>query len=60
MLAIAATIQKLLRDQQGATVIEYGLIAGMIVIAIVGGMTGFANEANDMWDKISNELADAR
>ena len=60
MLAIAATIKKLLRDQQGATVIEYGLIAGMIVIAIVGGMTGFANEANDMWDKISNELADAR
>jgi pilus assembly protein Flp/PilA len=60
MLAIAATIKKLLRDQQGATVIEYGLIAGMIVIAIVGGMTGFANEANDMWDMISNELSDAR
>jgi pilus assembly protein Flp/PilA len=59
MLAIAATIRKLLRDQQGATAIEYGLIAGMIVITIVGGMTGFANEANQMWDKIQTELEQA-
>ena len=56
MLALAVTLKSLLRDQQGATAIEYGLIAGMVVIAIVGGMTGFANEANDMWVKIQTEM----
>lgn len=60
MLAIAATIKKLLSDQRGTTVIEYGLIAGLIVIAIVGGMSGFANEANQMWGKVQTELEDAR
>jgi pilus assembly protein Flp/PilA len=60
MLAIAATIKKLLSNQQGTTVIEYGLIAGLIVIAIVGGMSGFANEANQMWGKVQTELEDAR
>lgn len=60
MLAIAATIKKLLSNQQGTTVIEYGLIAGLIVIAIVGGMNGFANEANQMWGKVQTELEEAR
>lgn len=60
MLAITATIRKLLHDQRGATVIEYGLIAGLLVIAIVGAMNGFANEANGMWDMVAAELAGAR
>ncbi len=60
MCAIAISFRKLLRDQQGATAIEYGLIAGMLVIGIVGGMSGFANEANEMWGKVQTSLEEAR
>ena len=49
----------LLRDERGATAIEYGLIASMIVIAIIAGMNNLANETNDMWTKVSTTMADA-
>lgn len=31
-------IIKFLRDEEGATAIEYGLIAGLISVAVVAGM----------------------
>ena len=41
-------IQQLLRNESGATVIEYGLIATLISIAIVGalGATGASLQAS--------------
>jgi len=50
----------LLRDERGATAIEYGLIASMIVIAIIAGMNNLANETNDMWTKVSTTMEEAR
>lgn len=58
MSAIAA-FTRMLRDEKGATAIEYGLIAGLIVLAIVGGMKAFANEAITMWNLISDEVQNA-
>ena len=34
------SITRFLRDEEGATAIEYGIIAGLISIAIVGVLTG--------------------
>jgi pilus assembly protein Flp/PilA len=36
-------------DQSGATAIEYGLIVALIAIAIVGSLTAFAGEGNELW-----------
>ncbi len=38
MNAIRRTLRRLLTDQKGATAIEYGLIAALIVIAMMGGL----------------------
>ncbi|MFC3096310.1 MULTISPECIES: Flp family type IVb pilin [Alteraurantiacibacter] len=49
----------MLRDEQGATAIEYGLIAGLIVIAMVGGLRLFAGEADSMFNRIETAVENA-
>ena len=55
-----AIIACMLRDEQGTTAIEYGLIAGLLVIAIVGALSSFANETNQMWTKVQTDVENAR
>jgi pilus assembly protein Flp/PilA len=44
-------------DQRGATAIEYGLIAALIVIAMMGGLKTLGGGANGMWGKVGNEVS---
>jgi pilus assembly protein Flp/PilA len=53
-------IKSMLRDESGATAIEYGLIVSLIVIAMMGALSTFANEANDMFDEIETNVSEAR
>lgn len=46
--------RRLLRDEQGATAVEYGLILAMIVIAMMGALSGIADETTGMWDRVSS------
>lgn len=39
-------IGRFLRDEGGATAIEYGLICALIFLAIVGSINAFANAQN--------------
>ena len=43
-------------DNSGATAIEYGLIAALIVIAMMGALNGVAGETISMWTTISDKL----
>ena len=56
MIAIRSTLRRLLADQRGATAIEYGLIAALIVIAMMGGLSVLGGGANGMWTKVKNEV----
>ncbi|HET7816622.1 MAG TPA: Flp family type IVb pilin [Sphingomicrobium sp.] len=56
MIAIRSTLRGLLADQRGATAIEYGLIAALIVIAMMGGLSVLGGGSNGMWTKIKNEV----
>ncbi len=49
-------LNRLLGDKTGATAIEYGLIIALIVLALVGGLTGFANKTTSMWNNLSTEV----
>lgn len=58
MYAIPSTFRILLRDERGATAIEYGLIASLIVIAMMGGLSKLGGGANGMWGMLANEVED--
>ena len=53
-------LQRLRRDQRGATALEYGMIISLIVIAAVPAIGSVADETVDMWgfveETIGNEI----
>ena len=50
------SIKRFLRDDSGATAIEYGLIAGLISIVIVAVLTSIGTRLNTKFQKISTGL----
>lgn len=56
---MTSSITRFLRDEEGATAIEYGIIAGLISIAIVGvlsGSTGLGQKLANVFTYISGKL----
>ena len=49
-------MNKLLRDEQGATAIEYGLIAAGIAIAIITAVNGVGSKLSSNFNNISTSL----
>jgi len=51
-----ATILSFLRDEKGATAIEYGLIAAGISVAIIAVVNGLGTQLNTTFSSISTQL----
>ena len=47
---------KLIRDSEGATAIEYGLIAALIAVAAIGAMQGIGTKLNSTFNNVSGKL----
>ncbi|WP_347716537.1 Flp family type IVb pilin [Sphingomonas sp.] len=47
---------KLVRSTQGATAIEYGLIAALIAVAAIGAMQGIGTKLNSTFNNVSTSL----
>lgn len=54
MDAIRKTLRMLGACRRGATAIEYGLIAALIVIAMMGGLRTLGGGAGGMWTKVGD------
>ena len=52
MDAIRRTLRRLFADQGGATAIEYGLIAALIVVAMIGALSQLGGGAGGMWTNL--------
>ena len=50
------TFRDLLADEQGGTAVEYGMIAALIVVAILGGVTSVADANNANYQLIEDNL----
>ena len=49
-------IRKFAQNEQGATAIEYGLIAALIAVAAIGAMSGIGDQLGKTFNNVSNEL----
>lgn len=54
-----AFLRALLANQRGATAVEYGLIAALIVIAMVASLQQFASTTTSMWNNVSSKVQTA-
>lgn len=52
-------LNQLLRDESGATAVEYGLILAMIVLAMLTALSGVADATINMWNDVSNKTSAA-
>ena len=50
-------IKKLLRQEDGATAIEYGLIAALIAITAISAMQGLGSQLNTTFNTTSSAMA---
>ncbi|PYG61871.1 Flp family type IVb pilin [Rhizobium sp. UGM030330-04] len=50
---------RFLKDESGATAIEYGLIAALISVAIVGGATTVGSQIKLLFENIGDKMTDA-
>jgi len=49
-------VMKFLKEDDGATAIEYGLIAGLIAVVIIGVLTQLGTGLKEMFGKVVKEL----
>lgn len=54
-----STFTRLLKDESGATMIEYGLIAALISVAAIGALTAMGGSLQTMFNTVSTALETA-
>ena len=47
---------KLIKNEEGATAIEYGLIAALIAVAAIGALTSVGSKLTDTFTNVSSAL----
>jgi pilus assembly protein Flp/PilA len=52
---MAKVLVRLLADDSGATSIEYGLIAALIAIALIGAFTALGGVNGSLWAAMQNK-----
>ena len=55
-MSLFQNISRLLRDESGATAIEYGLIAALISVAAIGAFTAVGSSLTGIFNTVSSDL----
>ncbi|MAI91114.1 Flp family type IVb pilin [Ponticaulis sp.] len=50
-------IVRFLKNKSGATAIEYGLIAALIAVAVITGVSALGDNANKTFTNVSDEIS---
>lgn len=50
-------LKRLWRNETGATAIEYGLIAALVAVAAIAGLTAVGNNLTTMFGTVSTALS---
>ena len=52
-------VARFVKDESGATAIEYGLIAALIAVGIIGALTTLKGNLNAKFNEVSTTLGSA-
>lgn len=50
-------MRKFFKNESGATAIEYGLIAALIAVAIIGAVTALGSNTSATFNKVATQMA---
>jgi pilus assembly protein Flp/PilA len=57
--SLALGIKRFLKDEEGVTMVEYGLLAALIAIVCIAAITAVGTELNIVFQYIADSLANA-
>lgn len=49
-------IKRLIREEEGATAIEYGLIAGLVAVAIITALSLLGDSLNNLFSDVATQV----
>lgn len=52
-------IKAFLNDESGATAIEYGLIAGLVAVAIIAALTALGGSLDTLFSEVASTVSGA-
>jgi pilus assembly protein Flp/PilA len=58
-VTLVSFAQDRLKQEKGATAVEYGLMVGLIAVVIIGIVATLGGQLNDLFTTVSTELGDA-
>ncbi|OJY01803.1 MAG: hypothetical protein BGP04_06165 [Rhizobiales bacterium 62-17] len=53
---IMKLVRQFIRNASGATAIEYGLVAGLIAVTIIGALSLVGSRVQDQYNSIANKV----
>ncbi len=56
LIPLGTQTVRAMRGRRGATSIEYVLIAALVSIGIIAGVTAFATAASDLWFSVASTV----
>jgi pilus assembly protein Flp/PilA len=59
LLKMITTLARFVKDENGATAIEYGLIAALVSVAAIGALTALGTNLSNMFNTVSSSVASA-
>lgn len=51
-------MNRLITDQEGQGLVEYGLIISLVILAAIGAVQAFGIKVSDLFDYIGNEASE--
>ena len=57
--SLKAAANNFINDESGATAIEYGLIAALIAVAIIGAVTSLGGQTSTTFNAVADGMANA-
>jgi len=52
----APLIQRLIRDEEAANAVEYGLITAVIAVALIAALVAFKDQISGMFNRAGDDL----
>ncbi len=49
-------MRRLIKTQKGATAVEYGLIAALVILTMMAALINVANSTTGMWGNVSTKV----
>ena len=59
LVTLVSFAQDRLKQEKGATAVEYGLMVGLIAVVIIGIVATLGGQLNELFTTVSNELGGA-